>query len=47
MGAIRRPGEEECRRYYEAQPDEWSSGELALARHILFQVTPGAAGEFA
>lgn len=36
------PGEEECRRYYDAHPAEFSSGELAFARHILFQVTPGA-----
>lgn len=36
------PGEEECRRYYDAHPAEFTSGELAFARHILFQVTPGA-----
>jgi peptidyl-prolyl cis-trans isomerase C len=36
------PGEEECRRYYHAHPAEFTSGELAFARHILFQVTPGA-----
>ena len=35
-------GEEECRRYYEAHPAEFTSGELAFARHILFQITPGA-----
>ena len=35
------PGEEECRRYYDAHPAEFTSGELACARHILFQVTPG------
>lgn len=34
------PGEPECRRYYEAHPDEFRSGDLILARHILFQVTP-------
>jgi peptidyl-prolyl cis-trans isomerase C len=34
------PGEEECRRYYEAHPHEFTSGELVFARHILFQVTP-------
>jgi peptidyl-prolyl cis-trans isomerase C len=33
------PGEEECRRYYEAHRDEFTSGELVAARHILFQVT--------
>ena len=36
------PGEEECRRYYDAHPATFASGELAFARHILFQVTPGA-----
>jgi peptidyl-prolyl cis-trans isomerase C len=36
------PGENECRRYYDAHPAEFASGELAFARHILFQVTPGA-----
>lgn len=34
------PADEECRRYYEAHPDEFTSGELVFARHILFQVTP-------
>lgn len=34
------PGEEECRRYYEAHRGEFTSGELVAARHILFQVTP-------
>ena len=36
------PGEEECRRYFDAHRAEFTSGELAFARHILFQVTPGA-----
>ena len=36
------PGEEECQRYYDAHPAEFASGELAFARHILVQVTPGA-----
>jgi peptidyl-prolyl cis-trans isomerase C len=36
------PTEAECRRYYEGHPGEFRSGELAFARHILFQVTPGA-----
>lgn len=35
------PGKEECRRYYDAHAAEFTSGELAFARHILFQVTPG------
>ena len=34
------PTEEECRRYYEAHPREFQSGDLVHARHILFQVTP-------
>lgn len=36
------PTDAECRRYYEAHPDEFSSGDLVHARHILFQVTPAA-----
>ncbi|MGB3538520.1 MAG: peptidylprolyl isomerase [Mesorhizobium sp.] len=35
-----RPGEAECRRYYEQNPAEFQSGDLIHARHILFQVTP-------
>jgi peptidyl-prolyl cis-trans isomerase C len=34
--------EDESRRYYDAHIDEFRSGELVFARHILFQVTPGA-----
>ena len=34
------PKEEECRRYYDAHPREFESGDLVHARHILFQVTP-------
>ena len=34
------PGEEECRRYYDAHPKEFRSGDIVHARHILFQVTP-------
>jgi peptidyl-prolyl cis-trans isomerase C len=34
------PTEEDCRRYYEAHPREFESGDLVHARHILFQVTP-------
>jgi len=33
------PEEVECRRYYQAHLDEFTSGELVSARHILFQVT--------
>lgn len=36
------PTEEECRRYYDAHPEAFRSGDLVFARHILFQVTPGA-----
>jgi peptidyl-prolyl cis-trans isomerase C len=35
------PTEEECRRYYDAHPDEFHRGDLVFARHILFQVAPG------
>lgn len=35
------PTDEECRRYYEAHPECFVSGELVAARHILFQVTAG------
>jgi peptidyl-prolyl cis-trans isomerase C len=34
------PTEQECRRYYDAHPQEFTSGDLIHARHILFQVTP-------
>ena len=34
------PGDAECRRYYEAHGEEFTSGELVSACHILFQVTP-------
>jgi peptidyl-prolyl cis-trans isomerase C len=34
------PTEDECRRYYEARPYEFESGDLVHVRHILFQVTP-------
>ena len=34
------PTEEECRRYYDAHRQEFTSGDLVNARHILFQVTP-------
>jgi peptidyl-prolyl cis-trans isomerase C len=38
--AVPSPTEDECRRYYEAHPQEFRSGDLVHARHILFQVTP-------
>jgi peptidyl-prolyl cis-trans isomerase C len=34
------PTEDECRRYYEQHQQEFRSGDLVHARHILFQVTP-------
>ena len=36
------PTLEECRRYYETHPADFRSGDLVHARHILFQITPGA-----
>lgn len=36
------PGETECARWYEANKERFRSGDLVCARHILFQVTPGA-----
>lgn len=36
------PGEMECRRYYEAHPALFRSGDLVFVRHILFQITPGS-----
>jgi len=36
------PTDEECRRWYEANPARFRSGDLVCARHILLQVTPGA-----
>ena len=35
------PTEAECRRYYDAHAEEFRSGDLVCARHILFQITPG------
>jgi len=35
------PGEAECRRWYDAHPEAFRSGDLVFARHILFAVTPG------
>lgn len=35
-----KPEEEECRRYFDGHPREFTSGDLVHARHILFQVTP-------
>jgi len=34
------PTDAECRRYYESHLQEFQSGDLVYARHILFQVTP-------
>lgn len=35
------PGQDECRRWYEANKSKYVNGELVHARHILFQVTDG------
>jgi len=35
------PDEAECRRWYNAQPEAFRSGDLVFVRHILFAVTPG------
>jgi peptidyl-prolyl cis-trans isomerase C len=35
------PTEDECRRYYDAHPEEFRPDDLVFARHILFQVAPG------
>ena len=37
------PDEAACRRYFEAHPARYRSGERVLASHILFAVTPGVA----
>jgi len=34
------PTDSECRRYYDRNRQEFESGDLVHARHILFQVTP-------
>jgi peptidyl-prolyl cis-trans isomerase C len=34
------PTDAECRRFYESHLQEFQSGDLVYARHILFQVTP-------
>lgn len=36
------PTDAECRRWYAANKQRFRSGDLVCARHILFQVTPGA-----
>lgn len=36
------PTEDECRRYYDAHPGKFRSGDLVEASHILFAVTPNA-----
>jgi len=35
------PTADECRRYYDAHPERFTSGELVETRHILFALTPG------
>jgi len=39
---IPEPTEAECRKYYAANAKLFVNGDLVAARHILFQVTPGA-----
>jgi peptidyl-prolyl cis-trans isomerase C len=36
------PTEDECKRYFDGHKQEFQSGDLVHARHILFQVTPSA-----
>ena len=36
------PTEEECSRYYAKHLEQFTSGELVFARHILFAIVPGA-----
>jgi peptidyl-prolyl cis-trans isomerase C len=36
-----RPTEDECRRYYEANPSQFIVGQALHVRHVLFAVTPG------
>ena len=38
---VPQPTDPECRRYFDAHPERFSSGELIEARHVLFAVTPG------
>jgi peptidyl-prolyl cis-trans isomerase C len=35
------PSDDECRRYFAAHPERFTAGDLVVARHILFAVTPG------
>jgi len=35
------PSEQECRRYFEARPAQFTVGQALHLRHILFAVTPG------
>ncbi len=39
---IPEPTDEECRRWYHAHKEQYRNGDLVHARHILFQITPGA-----
>lgn len=40
--AVPRADDDTCRRFYAGHPQQFTSGELVEARHILFQVTPDA-----
>ncbi|HYN59189.1 MAG TPA: peptidylprolyl isomerase [Rubrivivax sp.] len=35
------PGDEACRRHFDAHPERYRSGDRAQVRHVLFAVTPG------
>lgn len=39
---VPQPAPEECRRWYDMHPEQYRTGELVHARHILFQITPGS-----
>ena len=38
---IPEPGDEACRRHFDAHPERYRSGDRAHVRHVLFAVTPG------
>jgi len=35
------PGDEACRRHFDAHPERYRNGDRAQVRHVLFAVTPG------
>lgn len=38
---IPEPGDEACRRHFDAHPERYRAGDRAQVRHLLFAVTPG------